>query len=122
MLLLAQILFFVIALLGAYVYWVRPVLRSRPELRAFYAQTDSWLAAIRLRFAGIKGKLAAAISMAATAIVAFHDFILANAFGIDWTPVHDLLPAWAWPFILFADFWLISKFRQMTDHRREHGL
>ena len=58
MLLLAQTLFFVIALLGAYVYWVRPVLRSRPELRSFYAQTDSWRAAIRLRFAGIKGKLA----------------------------------------------------------------
>ena len=77
---------------------------------------------IRLRFAGIKGKLLAAVSMAATAIVAFHDFILANAFGIDWTPVHDLLPAWAWPFILFADFWLISKFRQMTDRRQAQGL
>ena len=122
MLLFAQSLFFVIALLGAYVYWVRPVLRSRLGLRSFYAQTDLWLAAIRLRFAGIKGKLVAAISMAATAIVAFHDFILANAFSIDWTPVHDLLPAWAWPFILFADFWLISKFRQMTDRRQAQGL
>ena len=58
MLLLAQILFFTLALLGAYVYWVRPVLRSRAEFRSFYAQTNSWLAAIRLRFAGIKGKLA----------------------------------------------------------------
>jgi hypothetical protein len=122
MLLLAQVLFFTLTLLGAYVYWVRPVLRSRPELKSFYAQTDSWLAAIRLRFAGIKGKLLAVVSMAATAIVALHDFILANAFGIDWTPVHDLLPAWAWPFILFADFWLISKFRQMTDRRQEQGL
>ena len=60
---------------------------SGHPLKAFYAQTESWLAAIRLRFAGIKGKLLAAVSMAATAIVAFHDFILANAFGIDWTPV-----------------------------------
>jgi hypothetical protein len=122
MLLLAQILFFILALLGAYVYWVRPVLHSRPELKAFYAQTDSWRAAIRLCFAGIKGKLLTAVSMAATAIVAFHDFILANAFGIDWTPVQGLLPAWAWSFILFADFWLISKFRQMTDRRQAQGL
>ena len=30
MLLLSQTLFIVIALLGDYVYWVRPVLRSRP--------------------------------------------------------------------------------------------
>ena len=64
------------------------MLRSRAEFRSFYAQTNSWLAAIRLRFAGIKGKLLAAVSMAATAIVALHDFILANTFGIDWTPVH----------------------------------
>ena len=62
------------------------MLHSRPELKAFYAQTDSWRAAIRLCLAGIKGKLLTAVSMAATAIVAFHDFILANAFGIDWTP------------------------------------
>jgi hypothetical protein len=60
------------------------------EKTAVAAQTDSCPAAIRLPIASIKGKLLAAISMAATAIVALH-------VGIDSTPVHDLLPAWAWP-------------------------
>lgn len=118
MLLLAQIAFFTVALVAAYFYFVRPVLRSRSRFKDFYAQTDSWLEALHLRFAGIKGKLATAISMAITAIIALHDFVLGNAIGIDWTPVRDLLPAWAWPFILLADFWLISKFRQMTDRRQ----
>lgn len=122
MLLIAQIVFFVVTTLVAYVYWLRPILRSRPQLKAFYAQTDNFWAALRLRFAGLKTQLLAGVSMAATGIVALHDFILTNAFGIDWTPVRDLLPAWAWPFILFADFWLISKFRQMTDRRQKEGL
>jgi hypothetical protein len=122
MLLIAQIVFFVVTTLVAYSYWLRPILRSRPQLKAFYAQTDNFWAALRLRFAGLKTQLLAGVSMAATAIVALHDFILTNAFGIDWTPVRDLLPAWAWPFILFADFWLISKFRQMTDRRQKEGL
>jgi hypothetical protein len=122
MLMVAQIIFFTVAIAAAYVYWVRPVLRSRPELKQFHDRSDGYWGALRLRFAGIKTRLLAVVSMAAAAIVALHDFIFANAFGIDWTPVRDLLPAWAWPFILFADFWLISKFRLMTDRRRQEGL
>jgi hypothetical protein len=122
MVLIAQIIFFTVAIVAAYVCWVRPVLRSRPELAHVYDRSGGVRGALRLRFAGIKTRLLAVVSMAAAAIVALHDFILANAFGIDWTPVRDLLPAWAWPFILFADFWLISKFRQMTDRRRQEGL
>ena len=94
MLLIAQIVFFVVTTLVAYVYWLRPILRSRPQLKAFYAQTDSFWTALRLRFAGLKTQLLAGVSMAATGIVALHDFILTNAFGIDWTPVRDLLPPW----------------------------
>ena len=111
-----------LALAFSYLYWIRPVLRSLPTFAAFYAQTDSFWLALRLRFAGIKGKLVAAVSMAAAAIIAVHDFVLANTIGIDWTPVRELLPAWAWPFILLADFWLIGKFRQMTDRRAKEGL
>jgi hypothetical protein len=118
----AQIIFFTVAIVAAYLCWVRPILRSRPEFKQVYDRSDGYWGALRLRFAGIKTRLLAVVSMAAAAIVALHDFIFANAFGIDWTPVRDLLPAWAWPFILFADFWLISKFRLMTDRRRQEGL
>jgi hypothetical protein len=122
MLLIAQVAFFTVAILAAYVFWLRPVLRSRPELRDFYAQTDSFWAALRLRFAGIKTLLMAALGMAVSAIVALHDFLVPLATGVDWTPVRDLLPAWSWPIILFAMFALISWFRQLTDRRQKEGL
>jgi hypothetical protein len=122
MLLIAQIAFFIVAIVAAYVFWLRPILHSRPELRDFYAQTDSFWAALRLRFAGIKTLLMAALGMAASAIVALHDFFVPLATGVDWTPVRDLLPAWAWPIILFAMFALISWFRQLTDRRQKEGL
>ena len=93
----------------AYICWLRPILHSRPELRDFYAQTDSFWAALRLRFAGIKTLLMAALGMAASAIVALHDFLVPLATGVDWTPVRDLLPAWAWPIILFATSCLTDK-------------
>jgi hypothetical protein len=122
MLLIAQVVFFTAAIVAAYVFWLRPILHSRPELKDFYAQTDSFWAALRLRFAGIKTLLMAALGMAASAIVALHDFLVPLATGVDWTPVRDLLPAWAWPIILFAMFALISWFRQLTDRRQKEGL
>jgi hypothetical protein len=122
MLLSAQVVFFTVAIVAAYIYWLRPILHSRPELKEFYAQTDSFWAALRLRFAGIKTLLMAALGMAASAIVALHDFLLPLATGVDWTPVRDLLPAWAWPIILFAMFALISWFRRLTDRRQKEGL
>jgi hypothetical protein len=122
MLLIAQVVFFTVAIVAAYVLWLRPILHSRPELKSFYDQTDSFWAALRLRFAGIKTLLTAALGMAASAIVALHDFLVPLATGVDWTPVRDLLPAWAWPFILFAMFALISWFRQLTDRRQKEGL
>jgi membrane protein implicated in regulation of membrane protease activity len=122
MLLIAQFVFFVIVIVLAYLYWIRPLLHSRPELKDVYARSDGLWSALRLRFAGIKTLLTAAIGMAASAIVALHDFLLPLATGVDWTPVRDLLPAWAWPFILFAMFALISAFRRMTERRQPEGL
>ena len=80
-------------------------------------QADSFWAAVRERFAGIKGKLAAAIGMAASAVVYLHDFLVPVATGIDWQPILSMLPDWAWPLILFGVFALIKWFRALTDRR-----
>jgi hypothetical protein len=114
-------LFFVAAIIVAYLLVVRPVLRRRPEFGHCYDIEGTILAAITARFAGIKTLLAAAIGMAASAIVALHDFLLPVAAGVDWTPVRDLLPAWAWPCVLFAMFALIAWFRTLTDRRRKEA-
>ena len=117
MLLFAQMLFFVAAIITAYIFLIRPVLQKLPRLAHFYEVEGNIVAAIDARFAGIKTMLAAAVGMAASAIVALHDFLLPIATGIDWTPVHDLLPNWAWPCVLFAMFAVIAWFRRLTDKR-----
>ena len=122
MLLLAQIAFFVVTFAAAYVYWIRPILHSRPALKDFSDRADGFWSAFRLRFAGIKTLLVAAVGMAASAIVALHDFLLPYAVGIDWTPITDMIPKWAIPLILFMGYALIGYFRKLTDRRRGEGL
>jgi hypothetical protein len=112
-----QFAFFTAALVAAYLLWIRPILRSRSAFADFYATADSFWAALRDRFAGIKGKLAAAVGMAASAVVYLHDFLVPVATGIDWQPILSILPDWAWPLILFGAFALIKWFRALTDRR-----
>jgi hypothetical protein len=112
-----QFAFFAAALVAAYLFWIRPILRSRPAFTDFYARADSFWDALRDRFAGLKGKLAAAIGMAVSAVVYLHDFLLPIATGIDWQPILAMLPDWAWPLILFGAFALIKWFRALTDRR-----
>jgi hypothetical protein len=112
-----QFAFFAAAVMAAYFYWIRPILKSRPALAHFYAQEESFWEALRERFAGIKGKLAAALGMAASAVVYLHDFLMPVATGIDWQPIVSMLPDWAWPLILFGAFALIKWFRSLTDRR-----
>jgi hypothetical protein len=62
MLLLAQIAFFVVAFVATYVYWIRPILHSRPAFKHFHDQADGVWSALALRFAGIKTLLVAAVA------------------------------------------------------------
>jgi hypothetical protein len=112
-----QFAFFAAAIVAAYFYWIRPILKSRPAFAHFYDEAESFWEALRERFAGIKGKLAAALGMALSALVYLHDFLLPVATGIDWQPILTMLPDWAWPLILFGAFGLIKWFRALTDRR-----
>lgn len=114
---LVQFAFFAAAIVAAYFYWIRPILRSRPAFAHFYAEAESFWQAVRERFAGLKGKLTAALGMAASAVVCLHDFLLPVATGIDWQPILSMLPDWAWPLILFGAFALLQWFRSLTDRR-----
>lgn len=112
-----QFAFFAAAIAAAYFYWMRPILKSRPSLAQFCGQAETFWEAVRERFSGIKGKLAAALGMALSAIVYLHDFLLPVATGIDWQPILSMLPGWAWPLLLFSAFALIKWFRALTDRR-----
>jgi hypothetical protein len=113
-----ELAFFAASVLLAYTFWVRPILRSRPALKALVDRTGSLWEAVRLKLEGIKQKLSGAILMAASAIVAVHDFLLPYVLGVDWTPVTREVPGWAWPFIIFAFTFLLDRFRRLADRRR----
>lgn len=112
-----QIGFFVLSLLLAYWYWIRPILHERPGCRDFYNTTDSWLAALRLKFQGLKGKIVTGFAKAATAIVLLHDQLIPYATGVDWTPIVGQVPGWAWPIVCFIAFWFIGKCREWAEAR-----
>ena len=83
---LLQFAFFAAALVAAYFFWIRPILRSRPAFADFYAKAETFWEAVREWCAGIKCKLAAAVGMVASAVVYLHDFLVPVATGIDWQP------------------------------------
>lgn len=112
-----QIGFFVLSILLAYWYWIRPVLKSRPGCVAFYTQTDSAIAAIRLKMQGLKGHIATGIAKASAVIVLLHDQVIPYATGIDWTPLTTNIPSWAWPLVMFFAFWFIGKCREWAEQR-----
>lgn len=112
-----QIGFFVLSLLFAYWFWIRPVLKERPGCFAFYATTESWFAAINLKLQGLKGKLATGTAKAATLVVLLHDQVLPYATGVDWTPIVGQVPTWAWPIVTFLAFWFIGKCREWAEAR-----
>lgn len=105
------------AVVLTYVWAIRPELKKLPALASFYAVEGSWAEAVRLKLAGIKGLLTTRISMVLAGYIAVHDFIASNAGAVDWMPLTEKVPHWVWPFLLFADFLIIMKFREFTDRR-----
>src|SRR3954462_11246783 len=102
MLSILSIGFFVVGLALAYAFVLRPLLHSQPTLADYYSRADSFWAALGAKLSGVRTKLAAGLLMLASFLVTMHDFLLPFATGIDWTPITQLLPAWAWPVLSLA--------------------
>ncbi len=112
-----QIAFFLLCGWAIYLIWLRPYLRTRPGFKDFYDVTDSTYASIKLRFAGIKGHLIGGLAQGAALVVLLHDQVLPYATGVDWTPISQYIPAWAFPLITFGGFWLVGQCRIWAEQR-----
>lgn len=106
-------------LVAVYWFWICPILKSRPGFREFYQEEESFLAAVRERFAGIKQKLASAVVISASAIVSGYDFFAPIVSGVDVSSIAAKVPSWAWPLILIAVTAVMKYFRDLADRRRE---
>ena len=104
-------------LVAIYWFWIRPILKLRPELRELYAREESFLAALRQKLKGIKQKLSSAMVIAASAAVTGYDFLNPIISGVDVSSLTSHVPSWAWPLILIAVTGLFQFLRNLADKR-----
>lgn len=102
-----------------YWFWIRPILKSRPAFRELYQEDESFFAAVRAKFAGIKQKLSSAVVIAASAVVSGYDFLTPIVSGVDVSSIAAQVPSWAWPLILIAVTAIMKYFRDLADKRHE---
>ena len=108
-----------IPVIAAYWLWVRPLLKSRPGLAELYRREQSLFTALRLKFAGIKEKLTAAVVATAAAAVELHDQLAPAVAGIDVTTFTSMVPQGWWPYIVAGTTATMLLFRLMADKRAE---
>lgn len=113
-----SILFFVVGLAATYWFFIRPLLRARPQFADFYARTDSFWSALGMKLKTIRTKLAAVSLMAASALVEMHDFLLPAVTGIDWEPITSKVPAYVWPIASLAAAALFRWLYSLTAQRQ----
>jgi hypothetical protein len=111
-----------VALVAAYWFLVRPLLKARPELKELYEVEGSWLAALLLKLESIKTKLLAVLLVIASGLVEAHDFLLPLATGIDMTPITSMVPSWAWPIVSMAVAALFFWLRKITAQAQDKKL
>jgi hypothetical protein len=106
-------------LVAIYVFWIRPILESRPAFRELYQKEERFFAAVREKLKGIKQKLSSAIVIAASAAISGYDFFAPIVSGVDVSSLAAQVPSWAWPLILIAITAIFQFFRNLADKRHE---
>jgi hypothetical protein len=107
---------------AVYWFWLRPILKSRPELRELYLQEESFLVALREKLKGIKQKLSSVLVIAASAAVSGYDFFAPIVSGVDVSSLTAHVPSWAWPLVLISLTALFQFLRNLADKRHQSEL
>lgn len=110
------------AIAAIYWFWVRPILKSRPAFRELFQEEESFFAAVRAKFAGIKQKLSSVTVIAASAAVSGYDFLSPIVNGVDVSPIAGEMPPWVWPLILIGTTALFQYLRNLADKRHKTEL
>jgi hypothetical protein len=118
-LLIALIVF---TLIVTYLFWIRPILKTKPSFATYYAREGSVWAALDIKFSGLKQKATTALVLVIGFVVSAYDAIVSFAAqaGFDWghiTTLSSKVPSWAWPLIGMALIKLVQYFRDLQDKR-----
>ena len=109
-------------IVAVYWFWIRPILKSRPELRELYQQEENLLVALREKLKGIKQKLSSVLVIAASAAVSGYDFFAPIVSGVDVSSLTAQVPSWAWPLVLISLTALFQFLRNLADKRHQSEL
>jgi hypothetical protein len=112
----------VATLIAIYWFWIRPILKTRPAFAELYNREESFIAALRLKFAGIKQKLSSVAVIGASAAVTGYDFLAPIVGGVDVTSIAASVPSWAWPIILISITAVFQFLRNLADRRHQAEL
>jgi hypothetical protein len=107
---------------AVYWFWIRPILKLRPELRELYQQEESFFIALREKLKGIKQKLSSVLVIAASAVVSGYDFFAPIVSGVDVSSLTAHVPSWAWPLVLISLTALFQFLRNLADKRHHAEL
>lgn len=89
---------FLAAVVGAAYWWIlRPVLRTRPELKSTYDTLDSFWARLNRRTRGWRTIILARSVQLGWFIVGLHDAVIPYLAGVDWTPITERVLAFIPP-------------------------
>ncbi|MDB5555441.1 MAG: hypothetical protein JWL86_5425 [Rhizobium sp.] len=113
------IVLIVLTAIAIYAFWIRPILRLKPSFAAYYAEEESFWAAVCLKFGGLKQKLTTAFITAMGVIVSLYDFLapLVAQSGADVRTLTSRVPPQMWPFIGIALVALMQYFRNLADKK-----
>jgi hypothetical protein len=104
---------------AGYYFWLRPILKTRPEFSTIFAYERSKWGAISVKLAGIKQKLAGAIIVLAGIYVEAANYVVPALTGVDTSVITHRLPDWTVPLIPIAATILLNYFRSLADKREE---
>lgn len=110
---------FLLCVIVAYWFWLRPWLQTRPALADFYAREASFFEAVRLKFAGLKQRLTTLIVTVAGVFVMLNDQIAPILGQVDTSAITAKVPQWSWPIIVIGVTLLMQWFRTLSDRRND---
>jgi hypothetical protein len=105
-----------------YWFWIRKILAQTPQLASLIKEDDSFLAVLKVKFAGIKQKIAGAVITLAGIVVMMYDSVLPALTGVNITPLTSRIPEWAYPLIVIGVTWLLNWFRHLSEKRENEDV
>jgi hypothetical protein len=102
---------------SGYWFWVRPIIKTKPQFKSFYDDEATFFSALSAKLSGIKQKLAGAFIVIGGIYVEASNYVIPALTGVDTSVITKRIPDWVVPLIPIAAAILLNYFRSLADKR-----